>query len=110
MLGFVGVAAPAATDGASEALLANGDSSHVSAAASTAPATAAPAAATAITAAPVPTSLPVSAPAATTATDIDLFGGQCRWRVGCRSFCFFSSFSRSVRFMVLLKVLSSLNC
>ncbi|XP_078789180.1 clathrin coat assembly protein AP180 isoform X16 [Oryzias latipes] len=67
-------AAPAATDGASEALLANGDSSHVSAAASTAPATAAPAAATAITAAPVPTSLPVSAPAATTATDIDLFG------------------------------------
>ncbi|XP_020565531.1 clathrin coat assembly protein AP180 isoform X5 [Oryzias latipes] len=69
-------AAPAATDGASEALLANGDSSHVSAAASTAPATAAPAAATAITAAPVPTSLPVSAPAATTATDIDLFGGD----------------------------------
>ncbi|XP_024123425.1 clathrin coat assembly protein AP180 isoform X4 [Oryzias melastigma] len=75
-------AAPATADGASEALLANGESSDVSAAASTAPAAAAPAAAAATAttaapaapAAPVPTSLPVSAPAAATATDIDLFG------------------------------------
>uniref|UniRef100_A0A3B3D3D4 Clathrin coat assembly protein AP180 n=1 Tax=Oryzias melastigma TaxID=30732 RepID=A0A3B3D3D4_ORYME len=74
--------APATADGASEALLANGESSDVSAAASTAPAAAAPAAAAATAttaapaapAAPVPTSLPVSAPAAATATDIDLFG------------------------------------
>ncbi|XP_040900603.1 clathrin coat assembly protein AP180 [Toxotes jaculatrix] len=71
-------ATPAATDGASEALLAEGESADADAAAAAAPTaatpTAAAAATTATTATPVPTSLPVSAPATTSATDIDLFG------------------------------------
>ncbi|XP_075321008.1 clathrin coat assembly protein AP180 isoform X2 [Odontesthes bonariensis] len=77
-------ATPAATDGASDALLADEDADAADAA--DAAATAAPAAAaatptatataapTAAAAAPVPTSLPVSAPTTTSATDIDLFG------------------------------------
>ncbi|XP_027874271.1 clathrin coat assembly protein AP180 isoform X8 [Xiphophorus couchianus] len=88
-------AAPAATNGAPQALAADGkpaDAAGAAAAVTTAPAAAAatvaaPAAAavaapatasgtTAAAAAPVPppTSLPVSAPAAASATDIDLFG------------------------------------
>nr|XP_019946546.1 PREDICTED: clathrin coat assembly protein AP180 isoform X3 [Paralichthys olivaceus] len=67
-------AAPA--DGASEALLAEGESADADAAA--APAAAAPTAAatatTAAAAAPVPASLPISAPVTTSATEIDLFG------------------------------------
>uniref|UniRef100_A0A4W6E4A7 Clathrin coat assembly protein AP180 n=1 Tax=Lates calcarifer TaxID=8187 RepID=A0A4W6E4A7_LATCA len=71
-------ATPAAADGASEALLAEGESADADAAA--APAAAAPTAVAAAVAppsaaaAPAPASLPVSAPATTSATDIDLFG------------------------------------
>ncbi|XP_036931042.1 clathrin coat assembly protein AP180 isoform X12 [Acanthopagrus latus] len=72
-------ATPAATEEASEALLAEGDSAEADAdaAAAAAPAASAPsvvAAPAATAAAAAPTSLPVSAPTATSATDIDLFG------------------------------------
>ncbi|GLD48744.1 clathrin coat assembly protein AP180 isoform X1 [Lates japonicus] len=73
-------ATPAAADGASEALLAEGESADADADAAAAPAAAAPTAAAAAVAppaaaaAPAPASLPVSAPATTSATDIDLFG------------------------------------
>uniref|UniRef100_UPI003AABD59B clathrin coat assembly protein AP180-like isoform X2 n=1 Tax=Centroberyx gerrardi TaxID=166262 RepID=UPI003AABD59B len=80
-------ATPAATDGASEALLAEEDSAaadadadaDAAAAASAAPAAATPTAATAAAAAapapaPAPASLPVSAPPTTAAAEIDLFG------------------------------------
>ncbi|XP_036931044.1 clathrin coat assembly protein AP180 isoform X14 [Acanthopagrus latus] len=74
-------ATPAATEEASEALLAEGDSAEADAdaAAAAAPAASAPsvvAAPAATAAAAAPTSLPVSAPTATSATDIDLFGGD----------------------------------
>ncbi|XP_030012967.1 clathrin coat assembly protein AP180 isoform X8 [Sphaeramia orbicularis] len=71
-------AAAAAADSASEALLAKGDSAAEAnaAAATAAPAAAAPTAATATVPAAAPTSLPVSAPSTTSATDIDLFGGD----------------------------------
>ncbi|XP_070821785.1 clathrin coat assembly protein AP180-like isoform X3 [Chaetodon trifascialis] len=72
-------ASPAAADEASEALLAEGQSADADAAAA-APSAAAPAAsaptATAAPAAAAPASLPVSAPATTSATDLDLFGGD----------------------------------
>ncbi|XP_047455456.1 clathrin coat assembly protein AP180 isoform X9 [Mugil cephalus] len=75
-------ATPAATDGASEALLADGESvdadaasTATAAAAAAAPVAAAPTpAAAAPAAAPAPTSLPISAPATTSAAEIDLFG------------------------------------
>ncbi|XP_029928283.1 clathrin coat assembly protein AP180 isoform X2 [Myripristis murdjan] len=71
-------ATPAATDGASEALLAEGDSDKADseAAAAAAPATPTPAAAAPVVtaAAPAPASLPVPTPPTTSATDIDLFG------------------------------------
>nr|XP_046254317.1 clathrin coat assembly protein AP180 isoform X3 [Scatophagus argus] len=75
-------AAPAATDEASEALLAKGESANADAdaAAAAAPAASAPTAtavapaSVATSAAPAPASLPISAPATTTATDLDLFG------------------------------------
>ncbi|XP_026149118.1 clathrin coat assembly protein AP180 isoform X2 [Mastacembelus armatus] len=70
-------AAPAATDGASESLLA--EAKAVDADATAASAAAAPAAAVATTATaatPAPALLPVSAPTTTSATDIDLFGGD----------------------------------
>ncbi|XP_047196783.1 clathrin coat assembly protein AP180 isoform X16 [Hippoglossus stenolepis] len=77
-------AAPAASDGASEALLTEGESdADADADAAAAPAAVAPTAtatatattaATAAAAAPVPASLPISAPATTSATEIDLFG------------------------------------
>ncbi|XP_047455457.1 clathrin coat assembly protein AP180 isoform X10 [Mugil cephalus] len=77
-------ATPAATDGASEALLADGESvdadaasTATAAAAAAAPVAAAPTpAAAAPAAAPAPTSLPISAPATTSAAEIDLFGGD----------------------------------
>ncbi|XP_044062963.1 clathrin coat assembly protein AP180 isoform X15 [Siniperca chuatsi] len=70
-------ATPAATDEASEALLAEGESADADDAAAAAPAASAPtatAATTAAAAAPTPASLPVSAPATTAAADMDLFG------------------------------------
>lgn len=88
-MGFIYIATPAATDEASEALLAEGESDAADdAAAAAAPAAPAPkaAAATATTtvaaAAPVPASLPVKAPAS--AADMDLFGGQSGPRIECR--------------------------
>ncbi|XP_044062962.1 clathrin coat assembly protein AP180 isoform X14 [Siniperca chuatsi] len=72
-------ATPAATDEASEALLAEGESADADDAAAAAPAASAPtatAATTAAAAAPTPASLPVSAPATTAAADMDLFGGD----------------------------------
>lgn len=83
-------ATPAATDSASEALLAEGESDAADAddtAAAPAAAASTAAAATATTAAaatPAPASLPVAALTTTSATDIDLFGGQCGQRAGCR--------------------------
>ncbi|XP_076592334.1 clathrin coat assembly protein AP180 isoform X3 [Chaetodon auriga] len=70
-------ASPAAADEASEALLAEGQSADAAAAApsAAAPAASAPTAAAAPAAA-APASLPVSAPATTSATDLDLFGGD----------------------------------
>ncbi|XP_039868818.1 clathrin coat assembly protein AP180 isoform X9 [Simochromis diagramma] len=72
------LATPAATDGASESLLAKKESADANAAAASAPVAAppiAPARSTTAAAAQAPTSLPISAPASTTsATDIDLFG------------------------------------
>ncbi|XP_006794887.1 clathrin coat assembly protein AP180 isoform X6 [Neolamprologus brichardi] len=72
------LATPAATDGASESLLAKKESAEANAAAAAAPVAAppiAPARSTTAAAAQAPTSLPISAPASTTsATDIDLFG------------------------------------
>ncbi|XP_014189725.1 clathrin coat assembly protein AP180 isoform X10 [Haplochromis burtoni] len=74
------LATPAATDGASESLLAKKESADANAAAASAPVAAppiAPARSTTAAAAQAPTSLPISAPASTTsATDIDLFGGD----------------------------------
>ncbi|XP_023266236.1 clathrin coat assembly protein AP180-like isoform X7 [Seriola lalandi dorsalis] len=70
-------ATPAASDGACEALLAEGDAADADADADAdpvAPAATAGAATTAAAAAPVLASLPVSVPATTSATDIDLFG------------------------------------
>ncbi|KAK2844176.1 hypothetical protein Q5P01_010835 [Channa striata] len=67
-------ATPAATDGAAEALLAEGQAGDAGAAASAAAAPAATVATAAAKATPVPASLPVSAPSTTSATDIDLFG------------------------------------
>ncbi|CAG6015999.1 unnamed protein product [Menidia menidia] len=67
-------AAPAAPDGASEALLADEESADAAAAPAAAAApTPTPTPAPAAPAVP-PTSLPVSAPATTSATDMDLFG------------------------------------
>lgn len=92
MVGLCGVAAPAAADEASDALLAEDDSAAADAdtaaaaapaaaatAAAPAPAASAPAAAAAA-AKPAPASLPVSA----AATDLDLFGGQSGHMTGCR--------------------------
>lgn len=82
-MGFAYIAAPAAADEASEALLAEGQSADADAAAASAP-TAAAAAATAVAApAAPPTSLPVTAPT-TTSTDLDLFGGQSPLGIACR--------------------------
>ncbi|XP_031178625.1 clathrin coat assembly protein AP180 isoform X4 [Sander lucioperca] len=73
-------ATPPATDEASEALLAEGESADADDAAAAAPATPAPKAAAATiataaaAAAPAPASLPISAP--TSSADIDLFGGD----------------------------------
>ncbi|XP_030248430.1 clathrin coat assembly protein AP180 isoform X10 [Sparus aurata] len=72
-------ATPAATEEASEALLAEGESAEAdadaaAAAAPAASASTAVAAPAATAAAAAPTSLPVSAPTATSATEIDLFG------------------------------------
>ncbi|XP_039476036.1 clathrin coat assembly protein AP180 isoform X2 [Oreochromis aureus] len=72
------LATPAATDGASESLLAKKEPADANAAAAAAPVAAppiAPARSTTAAAAQAPTSLPISAPASTTsAADIDLFG------------------------------------
>ncbi|XP_032373907.1 clathrin coat assembly protein AP180 isoform X8 [Etheostoma spectabile] len=65
-------ATPAATEEASEALLAEGESADAADAAAGAPAPPAPAAATAAAPAPAPASLPISAPASS--ADLDLFG------------------------------------
>ncbi|XP_032373909.1 clathrin coat assembly protein AP180 isoform X10 [Etheostoma spectabile] len=67
-------ATPAATEEASEALLAEGESADAADAAAGAPAPPAPAAATAAAPAPAPASLPISAPASS--ADLDLFGGD----------------------------------
>ncbi|XP_019124739.1 clathrin coat assembly protein AP180 isoform X2 [Larimichthys crocea] len=67
-------ASPAATDEASEALLAEGESADADAAAPAASAPTAVVAPVAAAAAPAPASLPISAPAATSAADLDLFG------------------------------------
>nr|XP_043890056.1 clathrin coat assembly protein AP180-like isoform X1 [Solea senegalensis] len=66
--------APVASDGASAALLAKGDSTDADSDADVAAAAPVAAAATAAQAAPVPTSLPITTPATTSAAEIDLFG------------------------------------
>lgn len=81
-MGFTYIATPAATDEASDALLAEGQSADADAAAASAPTAAAAVTAVAAPAAP-PTSLPVTAPT-TTSTDLDLFGGQSPLGIACR--------------------------
>lgn len=83
-MGFVCIATPAAADEASEALLQEGQSADADAAAATAPAAAPAASAPTAAAAPAPASLPVSAPTTTSATDLDLFGGQSGPKIGCK--------------------------
>lgn len=78
IMGFICIATPAAADGGSKAP----PKEEKSADADAAPA--ASVASTTAAAKPAPASLPVSAPAATTAADIDLFGGQCGPRLGYR--------------------------